>query len=170
MNFTKPAIIAFLALIHSAGAIAQETGQTDKRGYFDVGSTLIKVDGFGQPSVAFSGRLGGNFSSFLGAEIEAGIGLGDIAGNQTAISVDYYGAGFLVARAPVSRNVELFGRAGYAATDVSFRGFDLGSANGVAFGGGLKFNFGNTSLRADYTYADIVDGGHVVGITLGNRF
>jgi hypothetical protein len=161
---TKASLIglAFMCL-GQLSANAQE--QSDSSGrkanfYVDFGTQLVKVQQFDGTAVNAIVRGGTEFTKNLAAELELGIGLGNSGGSQ--VEFDGYGAGFLVAKAPVAENSEVFARAGYSYYDVKGDSGD----SAAAFGVGARWNF----VRLDYTYVDTDTGAHVVGLSFGARF
>lgn len=169
-NMSAKAAFIGLALISLSQlpAVSQEQpgDSTQKSSFYaDFGSSLIKIQDVSGAAAAFTVRGGSEFTPNLAAEVELGVGLTE----QNGLNVDYYGAGFLLVKAPVADNAEIFARAGYATTEVTYDGgffVASGSTDGPAVGVGARWSF----VRLDYTYVDTPTGGHVFGISFGSRF
>ncbi|WP_298916147.1 outer membrane beta-barrel protein [uncultured Algimonas sp.] len=142
-----------LALV--AGAAQAQTAQP----YYGVG-----VDAFDFDSYTLSGRLGTNFSEYIGVEGQAGIGIIDdevtVGGTEVEVGVDVFAAAFLTGRYPVSPQFDLIGRAGYYYAEASAESGGVsvdGDADGLAFGAGGQYNFGpafRNGIRVEYTNLD----------------
>jgi hypothetical protein len=171
MNSTK-IISAFVGLalmsLGQLAAVAQEKPEAEAQTgsfYVDFGSSLIKIQDLEGAAAALTVRGGVEFTPNLAAEAELGVGLTE----QDGLNVDYYGAGFLVVKAPVADNAEVFARVGYATTEVTYDGgffIASGSTDGAAVGVGARWSF----VRLDYTYIDTPTGGNVFGISFGTQF
>jgi hypothetical protein len=177
------------ALLAAVPAAAQTVGQpglygtigymhlsTDLEGDFDENGT---EDSFDIDVGAVTGRFGGRFTPYLGAEAELSFGVRDSEDSQqftvSGVTVDAdvsvelknqfaaYGVGFL----PVSPNADLFARVGYGRGEldgtvrVSGGGTTLteeleGDNSFWAYGVGGQFMFdGVNGVRVDYTRYDI---------------
>lgn len=109
---------------------------------------------------AVTGRLGARLGRFVGAEGEAGAGVGsDHATFAAAVASahldDRYGV-YAVGYLPVAPNVDVLARVGYGAVhdQVSQNGVTLARHDsGPAVGGGVQvFLDGANGVRADYTH------------------
>lgn len=170
------ASVAALTAGVAAPAMAQDT--SDKAGvYGTIGYANVSGDGGGSDVNlgAIQGRLGYRFNNYFGVEGEAAFG---VAGDEVAgVDVDLnhelgvFAVGFL----PVSENVDLFARVGYASSEVegSAGGTTISAeADGLAYGVGGQFNFTpNDGVRIDYTRHDGDDlEADVFGISYVRKF
>lgn len=132
----------------AAPAQAQHTGFTAGAGYTHFDGDDVAVGGL-------TGRLGYRFFPYFGVEGEAAIGVNDDAIGGVDVELDHafgvYGVGYL----PVSENVELFGRAGWAEVEAraSLGAFTVGAdEDGLGFGGGAVIAVSERlAFRGEYT-------------------
>ncbi len=124
---------------------------------------------------AVTGRLGYRFHPNFGVEGEASFGVdGDeVGGVDVELDNAYgvYGVGYL----PLSENLDLFGRVGYAQVEASASalGATVGfEEDGVGFGGGVQWRMSNgLGLRAEYTRLEGEDDGvDTFGLGLATQF
>ena len=162
---------AALALI-AAPAMAQEPAArvTGSVGY-------TQLDGDDGDLGAITGRVGYNFTRYLGVEGEASFGVKDedivVGGLNGSLEHEYDAAAYGVATLPISENFELFGRLGYGTTSVKadvagFTANDDGES--VNYGIGANYFFdGRNGIRADITRRDFTgsNGGEVDTYGLG---
>ena len=136
------ASVAALSLAAPALAQAQEV-------YGTIGYANVDIDPVNLGAI--QGRLGVNFNSHFGIEGEASFGVADdeILGVSVELT-NTYGA-FVVARMPVSENVDIFVRGGFASGEIDVGGTSA-SDDGGAYGAGLQAMFTpNDGVRFDYT-------------------
>ncbi|MBI5942173.1 MAG: porin family protein [Caulobacterales bacterium] len=152
---------AALSLAAPALANAQEV-------YGTIGYANVDIDPVNLGAI--QGRLGVNFNSHFGIEGEAAFGVADdeILGATVELS-STYGA-FLVARMPVSENVDIFVRGGFASGDVDVAGTSA-SDDGGAYGAGLQAMFtDNDGVRFDYTRYDFGGDADVWSVAYVRKF
>jgi len=141
------AACAAAALMAAPSALAQGSGSTGW--YAGAGYTHYDLDAVELGGV--TGRLGYRFHPNFAVEGEATLGVveDDIAGIDVELDHAYgvYGIGYL----PVSPNVELFGRVGYAEVEAEAGPFNA-SADGVGYGVGAQMRVAeNVGIRGEYT-------------------
>ena len=142
----KLALASLLVVAAAPFAVAQ--------GNVELSGAYSKIDGDGADVGALTGRGTYFFNRYLGAEGEVSIGIDDADVGGGTVELDNALGAFGVLRAPVSEQVELFGRVGYAQSEFNANvpGLGSGSADvdGLAYGVGGKFflteSFG---IRAD---------------------
>lgn len=149
------AACAAAAFIAAPSAMAQGTGSTGW--HAGAGYTHYDLDSVELGGV--TGRLGYRFHPNFALEGEATIGVveDDIAGVDVELDHAYgvYGVGYL----PVSDNVELFGRVGYAEVEASAGPFDA-SEDGIGYGVGAQMRLtDNVGIRGEYTRLEGDDDG-----------
>ncbi|WP_213271227.1 porin family protein [Hyphomonas sp.] len=123
---------------------------------------------------ALTGRGSYFFTRNLGVEGEASIGIKDDDVGLGTVELDHSVGAFGVVRAPVSDKFHMFGRVGYATSELSVSAPGVGSASGdfdgVAYGVGAKYfateRFGFrgdfTKFEGDDSDADVFSVGAVV--------
>ena len=142
--------LASLAIALTAAPAAFAQGDAElSAGYsnVDVGSADVG---------ALTGRGSYFFTRNLGVEGEASIGIKDDDVGLGTVELDHSVGAFGVVRAPVSDKFHMFGRVGYATSELSVSAPGVGSASGdfdgVAYGVGAKYfateRFG---FRGDFT-------------------
>ncbi len=158
----KKLTISAAALL--AGAIAAPTIASAET-YANLGYTWFNADNVDVGGV--TGRLGYKFTPHIGVEGEASFGVDDdktmVGGVPVKVELNHqygvYGVGFL----PVSENLDLFGRVGYATIDAKGSAGPVSAGiddDGVAFGGGAQYNFTpKFGVRAEYTRLEGQDEG-----------
>lgn len=117
------------------------------------------------------GRLGYQFNSFLGAELEGSVGVvdetEDLGGGDTLkTGIDYSAGAFGTIRAPLSDRLSAVGRLGYHKTWLSSETTVGGitteadsEEDGLAYGAGAEFSLSPSSaIRADYTAYEVPNG------------
>lgn len=158
MKLTK-ILVSAVALTAMAGAAqAQDAGP-----YVNVG--VEGLDFFGVSGNAI-GRIGTTFTDYFGVEGELRVG---VLEDNDEFKIDFGAAGYGIAKFPVSEQFDIFGRVGYHYTEAGDADVD-----GIAFGGGVQFNFGpdaKNGIRLDYTNLD-GDGGSAdtYAITYARKF
>jgi outer membrane immunogenic protein len=151
-------LIALAALIASP-AIAQEAGQ------FEAGVGYNVWDAEDGDLGVLSARGTYMFNQNFGVEGELGTGITEEDTVLGEVKIGTSFGGFAVARAPLAETFSLFGRVGYATTEVEVdTGVGSGSADldGVAYGVGgilnVTPNFGIRGEFSQYDGGDDVDG------------
>lgn len=133
------------------------------QGDAELSASYSRVDTGAADLGALTGRGSYFFTRHLGIEGEASIGIQDDDVGIGTVELDHSLGAFGVVRAPVSDQFHLFGRVGYATSELSASvpGLGSGSADfdGLAYGVGAKYfiteRFG---LRGDFTKFDGDDG------------
>jgi outer membrane immunogenic protein len=164
------ALLTSAALV-AAPAAAQE-GMTASLGYTHYDGDEVDVGGV-------TGRLGYRFHPNFGVEGEATFGVNDddvdVLGTNVNVELDnaygVYGVGYL----PVSQNVDLFARAGWAKVEASGSSGPFTAEleeDGVGVGAGVQWRFGErVGLRAEYTRLEGEDDGvDTYGLSLATQF
>lgn len=143
-------------------AYGDENGFYAEIGYSQYGIDIVDQDF--DPS-AIQLRAGYRVSPFIGFEAEVSDGFSGASvsapNEKLTVRVDQTIAGFAVGRWPVTDRVDLFGRVGYQAMDVSVKGEvtgqqtvrQSGDGEGIVYGGGAEYRFGKFGVRADYTWS-----------------
>ncbi|MFN4023735.1 MAG: porin family protein [Hyphomonas sp.] len=123
---------------------------------------------------ALTGRGSYFFSRHFGIEGEASIGVKDDNVGLGKVELDHSFGAFGVLRAPVTERFDIFGRVGYATSQLSASAPGLGSVSedfdGVAYGVGAKFFVTErVGIRGDFTKyegddndADVISVGAVI--------
>ena len=161
MKTTLTALVAACALMPAA-AYAQQ----DSRAYATLGYTAIETD---QAELgAVTGRFGYKVLPWVGAEVEAGVGVEDdsfdvsINGSGT-IELKHDVAAYAVAFLPLGDHFEAHARIGYGTTKI-----ESSVAAVTVRDEGESFNYGVgasafldgwNGVRADWTRRDFQDGG-----------
>lgn len=161
-NLMIAASVAVLSLAAPALAHA-ETGVYGTVGYANIDIDPVNLG-------AIQGRLGVTFTPNIGVEGEIGFGVADddILGTTVELSSTY--GLFLVGRAPVSENVNLFVRGGFAAGEVDVGGTSA-SEEGGAYGAGVEAFFtANDGVRLDYTSYDFGTDASVWSVSYVRKF
>jgi hypothetical protein len=110
---------------------------------------------------AITGRADARFGKYFGLEVEASGGVApstSAQGNRTWLDHQY--AGYAVGYLPLMRNFDLFARAGYGDSLISFRGPTGGEINSESFnyGAGAQYFINpHDGLRLEYTRQDAQD-------------
>jgi hypothetical protein len=162
------AITAFAASAHAADAAPGWTGELGAA-VAHSSDSAFKVN---LSSVLLRGgyTLNKNFA----IEGEASFGVGDDSDSGVKFHQEYEVGVFVDGFVPVSENVDLLGRVGYAQTKIKATGFgltDTNTASGAALGVGLRYfpNAGANGVRVDYTHYffnkdSAVDGGSITWV------
>lgn len=142
-------IVASLALV-SGAALAVAPAQAQQAGlYVNGGVTHFSADSVDLGGL--TGRAGYNFTPYVGAEVEASLGVIDDDNVELDKEVGLFG----VARWPVGERIDLFARAGVSHVDVTG-----GEDEGFAFGLGGNYWFTPVDgVRADITRHNVDDAG-----------
>lgn len=154
MKTTLTALVAGCALLPAA-ALAQ----TDSRSYATLGYTSVDTD---QAELgAVTGRFGYKALPWLGAELEASVGIEDerfdvsIGGSSGTIELKHDVAAYAVAFLPLGDHFEVHARVGYGTTKI-----ESSVAAVTVRGDGESFNYGVgasafldgwNGVRADWT-------------------
>lgn len=157
--------LASLAVVMAAAPVAVAQGDVELNASYsnvDVGSADVG---------ALTARGSYFFTRHLGVEGEASIGVKDDDVGLGTVELDNSFGAFGVVRAPVSDKFHMFGRVGYANTEMKVSAPGIGSASGdfdgVAYGVGAKYfateKFG---VRGDFTKYE-GDGGDADVISIG---
>lgn len=165
MKTTLTALVAACALMPAA-ALAQARTPGESRTYATLGYTAVDTD---QAELgAVTGRFGYKVLPWVGAELEAGVGIED---ESFDVSIDGSGvielkhdvAAYAVAFLPLGDHFEAFARIGYGTTSiessvaaVSVRGDGESFNYGV---GASAFLDGWNGVRADWTRREFQDDG-----------
>ncbi len=148
------AVLAAAIATPAAAQVVNDTGW-----YAGVGGTYFNANDADVDVTGATGRLGYRFTPNFGVEGEASFGIdgdtADVLGTPVDVDLDdqfgVYAVGFL----PVSQNIELLGRVGYATIDASgsFGGFSVGTDDdGIAAGVGAQWQLAsNFAVRGEYT-------------------
>ena len=170
MTFLKTTIAVIVAISSAGYAQAQDSGAY---GGLGASAYVTSPEGaFDAELFAAEAKLGYNFNTYFGVEVQGSLGLNtdsvDLDPETVERKVDYSVAGFAVARWPVSDKFQLFARGGIHNTQVSVDVVnDIGditssinlTETGFAVGAGAQFNFDKkNAIRADYTYLDGTNG------------
>ncbi len=142
----KFALVSLAAILAAPVAIAQ--------GNVELSGGYTQFDADGAELGALTGRGTYFFNQYLGAEGEVSIGIDDASVGPGTVELDNSLGAFGVVRAPITERFELFGRAGYAASEFNASVPGLGSASGdvdgLAYGvGGKLFLTDKLGVRAD---------------------
>lgn len=159
---TLTALVAACALMPAA-ALAQDPS----RAYATLGYTAIDTD---QAELgAVTGRFGYKVLPWVGAELEAGVGVEDetfdvsIGGTGGTIELKHDVAAYAVAFLPLGDHFEAFARVGYGTSNI-----ESSVAAVTVRDEGESFNYGVgasafldgwNGVRADWTRRDFQDGG-----------
>ncbi|GGX72338.1 hypothetical protein GCM10011309_23330 [Litorimonas cladophorae] len=170
-TFLNKALITGILVSVPGLAFAQTTDTSKDRGadktgaYVSLAIEAIELNSFagdsfslfGEATTAAAIRGGVVVHRYFAVEGEAAIGV-DNASDDGIADYESRFAGYGRARLPFGdTGFEIFARAGYAVTNIDSRnviGGDGDGLNGISYGGGLAFNFGNADqfqLRMDYT-------------------
>lgn len=142
----KLALASLAAVLAAPLAFAQ--------GNIELSGGYTQFDTGGAELGALTGRGTYFFNQYLGAEGEVSIGIDDANVGPGTVELDNSLGAFGVVRAPITERFELFGRAGYAASEFNASVPGLGSASGdvdgLAYGvGGKLFLTDKLGVRAD---------------------
>jgi outer membrane immunogenic protein len=168
--------LAFAAALLAATAMtvpafAQE-GFNASVGYTHFDGEDVQVGGI-------TGRLGYRFHPNFGVEGEATFGVKDddvdTPFGTANVELDNAWGLYGVAYAPLSENLDLFGRVGYANVEAnaSIGGATVGlDEDGVGFGGGIQWRpMGTWGIRAEYTRLEGEDDGvDTFGLGIATQF
>ncbi len=148
-----------------AGVIASPIAAAESELYVTGG-----VSSFDLGSVTPSGgtiRGGWRWDEHFGAEIEGSFGLESDATDflNSNINIEGQVGAFLVGRLPINDKVSVFGRIGYARTEVEYDFSNnqyIRTADGIASGIGAEYSFTDRfGIRGDLTHTD---GGGGIGV------
>jgi hypothetical protein len=152
MKKTIAASVALTGVVLAPSAFAQV--------YVSGGYTAVQVDRIGGDVTlgAITGRLGYELNRNVAVEGEVSVGVKDDSytegGSTAEVKLDNQFGAFAVGKLPLSFG-SLYARLGYADTEISTNGTTLGDGSGLAYGGGIEFNFTDKiSGRLDYTDFD----------------
>ncbi len=153
MNFIKSSLVLAAIACAAVGAQAQTASKTTANSSLtgmyiggSIGSTKITEVG---TKAGFGGYLGYNINPMFAVEL----GVASM-GTYTFSGVDVDTSNLnvsLVASAPVTPEVNVFGRVGYGQLKVAVGGLSA-TANEALFGAGVRYNLNqNLAIRAEYT-------------------
>jgi outer membrane immunogenic protein len=143
-SFAAGAALAAGFALAAAPAHAQSAGLYVNGGYTHFDADAVELGGL-------TGRVGYNFTPYVGAEGEVSFGISD-DGN---VELDNEIGVFAVARWPFQDRFDLFARAGVSRVEVTG-----GDDEGFAFGIGGNYYFtAQDGVRADYTRHSVDDAG-----------
>jgi opacity protein-like surface antigen len=165
-NTMKSLLIA--ASVAALSLAAPALAHAEAAVYGTIGYANIDIDPVSLG--ALQGRLGVGFTPNFGIEGEIAIGVADdeILGVNVELS-NSYGL-FAVGRLPVSDNVNLFVRGGFASGEVDIGGTS-GSEDGAAYGAGVEAFFTpNDGVRFDYTRYDFGGDADVWSVAYVRKF
>lgn len=142
----KLALFSLAAILAAPLAVAQ--------GDIELSGGYSQFEEGGAELGALTGRGTYFFNRYLGAEGEVSIGIDDADVGPARVELEQSFGAFGVLRAPVTERIELFGRAGYAASEFSAEVAGLGNGStdvdGIAYGvGGKLFLSERFGVRAD---------------------
>jgi hypothetical protein len=173
----------FLKLIPIAAALvvtaaSAQSGNT----YAEIGGVYARYE---EPGAWFTSgvvnvKLGVNLNESVAIEAMVGKSLSDTnfyAGNtRVSARIDSMVSGFVKLKAPLSRDVDIFGRLGYTQGKISANsrfGSGWSSGSSVSYGGGLQFNTSATSY-VNLDYMSYFSGSGVtvngIGANVGMKF
>jgi hypothetical protein len=132
--------------------------------YAGAGYTALQVNNKGGTGDdvtlgAITGRVGYDFNSYFAVEGEASVGVADdsyrLSGppsTNVTVKLDSQVGAFAVGKIPIPKFGTLFGRAGFASTNLSPNGPGIDDGSGIAYGGGVEFGITDKFKgRLDYT-------------------
>jgi hypothetical protein len=135
------------------------------------------TDGSDNTLNAVQGRVGYRAMHYLGVEGEAAFGVGSTSlGSGVSGHLNNSAGAYAVGYLPVSPQLDLFARAGWAEDNVKVSGGGSsisGNANGFAWGGGGQYFWdGKNGVRADWTRQDFNRGvnANVWGVSYARKF
>jgi hypothetical protein len=149
-------ILAFALSLLSSAALAQVA--TSKTFYGSLGYGQMDTGRYDLGAV--TGRLGAQFTPYLGVEGEASLGVkGDEAqvsvGGDVRFKLDHDAALYGVGRLPLGDHVSLLARIGYGTTRIKATGTSTNThrdEQSLNYGLGAQFDFDDSNgLRADWT-------------------
>jgi len=153
----KHTLTLSLALSLLSGAALAQTAESNRL-YGTLGYSRVEDGDFKLGAV--TGRLGVQFTPYLGAEAEASFGVkGDrpqvSAGGDIRHKLEYDAAVYAVGRLPLGERFALLGRVGYGATKTKNAGVSSNVSRdrqGLGYGLGAQFDLDDhNGLRADWT-------------------
>lgn len=166
-------------LLSTAAALVLASGASAQDGRTHIGGGVAHFDADGANFNAVYVRGGFDITPFFGLEAEGQIGVQDdtvnLGGGVTAdIGLNYGIAGFAKAQFPVSEQLSVFGRVGYAWAefDASAAGITIqDDEDGLAYGVGAEWAFaGPNGIRFDYTRYEIGGQSNVWTVGYVRRF
>jgi outer membrane immunogenic protein len=174
------AAVAAIAAVCATQASAQDAAPAQNPVSLEIGVTQANVsDDYDMSFTLLTARAGFALNSNISLEAEGGFGLTEETVREMGVDVDFkikWTAGaFVKAQFPVSDKVRLFGRLGYAKTEVSgeANGYEVtASGDGVAGGVGAEVDLGGANaLRFDVTRYKLDDSNvDSVSLTLRRQF
>lgn len=162
----KTLLIAASAAALSLAAPALAHAETSV--YGTIGYANIDIDPVNLGAI--QGRLGVDITPNFAIEGEAAFGVADdeILGISVELTSSY--GLFAVGKLPVSENVDVFVRGGFASGEVDIGGTS-GSEDGAAYGAGIQAFFTpNDGVRFDYTRYDFGGDADVWSIAYVRKF
>jgi hypothetical protein len=176
---TKSLIISAIAMAAATFAVSANAETAKPDAYFQIGAADAHIGGenFGAVNVI----LGKTLTPHFAVEAEGNIGVTQktyhVGGVTAKAKIDYSLGAYVVGSLPVSANVDLIGRLGYAKGQikVSASGSSAtASDSGPAVGVGVRYfpKGGLSGVRADVTHFDFGDGfdGEIYQVSYVRRF
>ena len=159
------AVIVLSASVVITAAHAQDSGFYGSLGAVYATSNVDEIELVETDAGLIVVRAGYNVNRFLGIEAEWSFAAltpdfdpAGISAREAAVNFSRGLAGFVVARYPVSENIDIFARGGYHHTRIELRGDGIEqsqSLDNAAYGGGASYNWGRNGVRAEYTVYNI---------------
>lgn len=169
------ASVATLATVGFAGA-ASAQDNTGTTVYGTIGYANVSADDGADVNLgAIQGRIGARFGKYFGVEGElaGGVKGDDVSGVD--VDLKHEVGVFAVGYYPITERFDIFGRVGYATSEIEASGGGLSAStdiDGLAYGvGGQYFFTDKDGVRLDYTRHDSDDGeADVVGVSYVRKF
>ncbi len=169
MKFLKIALATAVVAGFASTASAQDTGA-----YGNVGVKTYEFDTYN-----VLGRLGYNFSEYLGVEAEGSFGLSGtsetVFGEEIDVDTNWDIGAYLISRWGVTDNFDIFLRGGYSVVEIEASAAGVSESDnfdGFAVGGGVQYNWDEQNgVRLGYTYNDVDGGGaDVIDLSYVRKF
>ena len=169
MKFLKIALATAVLTGFASTATAQDSGI-----YGNVGVKTYEFDTYN-----VLGRLGYNFSEYLGVEAEGSFGVSGTSetafGQEVDIDTNWDFGAYLISRWGVTDNFDIFLRGGYSVVEIEASAGGISDSenfDGFAVGGGVQYNWdGQNGVRLGYTYNDVDGGGaDVIDLSYVRKF
>jgi len=164
MKILKASIAALALTALASTAHAGDQGEA----YINLGANLAKLDtgaGFDIDFTTISGKIGYNFTDYLGFEVQGDIGVD----GEFGADLDHLIGGFAVVRVPAGENFELFARGGVFTAKVSGGGASASDEDFAVGAGGQMFFTEKDGIRIEYTNLAFEDA-HVFGASYVRKF
>ena len=162
--------LVFLAGAAVAAVLLAPGAAHGESAYGSVGYAHTRDDDAGADMGALQGRLGVQATPMIGVEAEAARGVNNDDRGKLDSQMGVYG----VARAPVSRNLDVHARVGYSRVNEFGRGANAGNNlrdDGVGYGVGAQVNMNERwGVRGDWTRHDGNRDVDTVGASVVRKF